>query len=301
MILINLTYLKNNIMKKVFSNSSDVMHVFVARTQTEGKSSNVFFYNDKIYSYGHHYLLAEFIKNNSGAEAILINNTGYSVTTSKHISEIRSASRQYKQFFTLSADSGEVLQQLENLISKLEKAKKPELYINEANILYSSFINFLDWSEKNISEYPLIVSAYSVFETKDIKKYFAEKEEKIKLAEKLRIAKELKLAKERLNKFFAYEVNTVNGLPEDFLRISQDNTLIETTQGVKIPIDNARILYKMIKAKRDIKGYIIKGTYSDYTVISINGVLKVGCHHINVKNMKKVGEQIIRLSNQSNK
>ena len=74
-------------MKKVFQNTSEVVHVFAQQTQSEGRnqSSSIYFRDNKIYSYGSHYLLGEFINN----ETIIINDFGYSVTTSKHISELQ--------------------------------------------------------------------------------------------------------------------------------------------------------------------------------------------------------------------
>jgi hypothetical protein len=48
-----------------------------------------------------------------------------------------------------------------------------------------------------------------------------------------------------------------------------------------------RLLYKMIKQGKDIKGHKI----GYYTVISVNGVLTIGCHKI--KNFKEIGEQLI--------
>ena len=60
-------------MKRVFTNSYDVIHLYAQRSQDEGRCSNVFFYGDKIYSYGHHYLLGEFIDD---GKAIIINDEG---------------------------------------------------------------------------------------------------------------------------------------------------------------------------------------------------------------------------------
>ena len=83
-------------MKTVFTNS-EIVHVFNEQNQFEGRTSNgsMYFYNNKIYSYGSHYLLAEFLDNNT----ILINDKGYSNTTSKHISLITLATRNRKQYF----------------------------------------------------------------------------------------------------------------------------------------------------------------------------------------------------------
>ena len=89
-------------MKKVFQNTSEVVHVFAQQTQSEGRNgtSSIYFRDNKIYSYGSHYLLGEFIND----ETIIINDFGYSLTTSQHISELISATSQYNQFFTSSID-----------------------------------------------------------------------------------------------------------------------------------------------------------------------------------------------------
>lgn len=55
---------------------------------------------------------------------------------------------------------------------------------------------------------------------------------------------------------------------------------METSQGVKVYVEDAKNLYRAIKeTKVDIKGMTIKGFYSSYRVASINGVLTIGCHH----------------------
>jgi len=281
-------------MKRVFTNSSDVIHLFAQRSQTEARCNNVFFENDRIYSYGHHYLLAEFIKNDSGNEAILINDTGYSVTTAKHIREVTHATRQFKQFFVLQADTQKVLNQLELLADKLSKARKPELYISPAENLYNKFDEFQAWRGETNDKVNLlkIRSIIEVFRGKDYSDYLQQKLSIIKQAEKLRLRQARKQFKKELKEFFAYKrayIYSNNG--EDYLRISQDGQSIETSQRVIVPIKEAKILYLLIKNGRDIKGHSIGG----YTVIGLNGVLRIGCHKINLKNMTEIGEKILSL------
>jgi hypothetical protein len=280
-------------MKKVFSNSSQVIHLFAQRIQSEGRSSNCFFEGDKLYSYGKHYLLAEFITNQSGELAVMINDKGYSATTSKHISEARQALSQYKRFYTMSSDSLYVFQQLENLADKLQKAKKPELYILPAEQLYNSWNEFKAWrgcEDNNLNAIAGIKTIIEVFRGQNYSEYLDKKQAEIKQAEKLRILKAKKEFKDELKKFFSHEVNRCyRHVGEDFLRISKDGKNVETSQGVIVSVNEASLLYKMIQAKRDIKGYNIQG----YTVISINGVLKIGCHNINTKNMHEIGQKII--------
>jgi len=76
-----------------------------------------------------------------------------------------------------------------------------------------------------------------------------------------------------------------NEYADDYIRLNGDE--IETTRGVKIHTEEAAKLYRLIAAGKDIKGYKI----GYYTVISLNGVLQIGCHKINVENMHTIGKQ----------
>ena len=283
-------------MKTVFSSPTDVIHLFAQRSQDNAKCSNVFFYGDKIYSYGYHYLMGEFITNKEGQIAIMINNSGYSRTTAKHVSYLSSATRQYKQFFTIYCDSKQVLQQLESLMQRLGNAKKPQKYISEALNILEHFNEFLTWfgrsydsfSKENLQKIRKIEKLFKASPGKESAEQYAKKKA---AAQKALDKKEFLKS---LQKFQNFEINYINHNSfnnEDYLRINKEIGNIETSQGVKVPIKEAQTLYKLIKEGKDIKGLII----SNYTVISLNGTLQIGCHRINRKNMEEIGEQIIKL------
>ena len=100
-------------MRTVFNSTSEVCHVFAQRTQTEGRAGNVFFEGNVIYSYGYHYELARFFQGANNETAILINDMGYSTSTSKHIGLIRSATSHFTQFNFTETDGETVLNELE--------------------------------------------------------------------------------------------------------------------------------------------------------------------------------------------
>lgn len=77
-------------MKKVFTNSREVLKLWTKQSQSEARCKNVFFVGDTVYSYGYHYELGRIVTFN-GIKVALINDSGYSVTTSKHISWARFA------------------------------------------------------------------------------------------------------------------------------------------------------------------------------------------------------------------
>jgi hypothetical protein len=275
-------------MKTVFSNAQDCVHAFAQRETPQGRASSVFFYGDKIYSFGYHYLLGEFIDD----KTIVINDRGYSNTTSKHISYLTSGTRQYKQFFTTRCDIALVHRQVLSLKDKLATARKPENYINEILSLFDSLNEFIQYTKnKNIpkdvryKEIKKIVKAIQD-QPQEYKDKLAAAKKKEDQAKK---RKEQKQIKETLTKFYNYEVNSFRVGDTDYLRLSRDGECVETSQYVKVSVDEARTLYKAICNGVDIRGHRI----SNYTVNSINGTLKIGCHNINMESVHKVGKQLI--------
>jgi hypothetical protein len=288
-------------MKKVFSNS-EICHVYAQQTQNEGRTSanNIFFYENKIYSYGYHYKLAEIIENNT----IIINNTGYSNSTAKHINLITNATRQYTQYFYNDICLNNVYDSILSASKSIIKARLKESYANLIISKFENFINFANEFNKVVKSnnhtqdsFLTLIELKQNEQFQEIQKIYneiAKDKDKFIEAGKERERKEKERKQrefnESLEKFFNYEINYITlKTDEDFLRISQDKTQIETTQGVKIPIQEAKKLYELIQLEVEIKGYRI----SNYTVISINGTLKIGCHKINVKNVHEIGQKLI--------
>jgi len=69
------------------------------------------------------------------------------------------------------------------------------------------------------------------------------------------------------------------------LRIKNDS--VETSRQAYVPLKEAKLLWNFIKEGRDIKGHKIGG----YTVISMNGVLKIGCHEIKREELDRFVEK----------
>lgn len=273
-------------MKTVFTNSSDVIHLFAQRTQSEARCSNVYFNGDSIYSYGRHYELGRFITNKKGEVAILIEDRGYSNTTAKHISQIAYATSQYTQFFCNDAFEDRVINFIEAQIRKLQRAIKKELYILPAQNKYAKYMAYLDWCGLKPQNTVKLNALMQVINGGDYAEYLKNEEKRIKAEERQKARQELATLKYEIKEFYAYERRTIYRGIESFVRLSKDGESVETSQGVTVSAKEARVLYSMIVNKRDIKGFVIGG----YTVISINGVLKVGCHNINIESMHRTGK-----------
>lgn len=305
-------------MKTVFSNSDGVLHSFAQKSQANGKSSSIYFetsynwgrdYGDKIYSYGRHYLLGQFVEH-GGTEFLFINDSGYGNTTAKHISCLNYATRQHAQILKTRFDVMCLVVSIESNFQSLKSARKKELYTGEilragsllkipASIPCGDYI----YQPNNGAE--VIIGRKNIFKqypevqerVKKALRLFAKIEQggvdfaAIAKAEKEKKAKAAAAAQKHLTamlkKWEKGEIdNFSNKTEEDYLRLSGEN--VETTQGVKIPVTEAAKLYRAILAGQDVKGFEV----GRYRVTSLNGVLTVGCHRINTGSMHKVGKQI---------
>lgn len=288
-------------MKKVFSNTDEVIHVFAQQTQSEGRnqSRSIFFEGKKIYSYGYHYLLGEFI--NDG-KTIIINDRGYSVTTSKHISKLRTATNHYKQFHISNIDIENVYNEISKDLINLSKARKPKIYLDSIFSLFNQLNEWIDYTKENKIKHKCVVkkSTSKYIELKNIVKELKENyntflsnlKEADKIAKETKRKKEVEQLKTALEKFNSYKTNFFRIGNFDYLRLSKDNTKVETSQGIKIEISEAKKLYLAIQNKIDIVGYKL----GYYTINNINSKsLKAGCHNICIKNIEQIGNKLLTL------
>jgi len=262
-------------MKKVFNNS-DLVHTFNQQDQIEGRTQNngMFFYKTKLYSYGYHYLLCEFIDQNT----VIINNDGYSVSTSKHIGMITLATQDRKQYFTQQIETKAALSNVKNWLDKVVRARSTNsinYYVDSINSTFKAYFDYLEYTKqktkyKKYANHREIVriseSFYNDFENLETRL----KEAQIKQAAKNKKETEKKVKNWKKNELDWFRSST--GL--DYLRLKGEN--VETSQGVKVPIKEVKRLLNILD-RGDIVGERVNDTY---IVRSFNGLLKIGCHNI---------------------
>jgi hypothetical protein len=209
-----------------------------------------------------------------------------------------------------------VYNQLISLQKLLNRAKKPVIYLTQIWEKLNVFFEFWSKNGQFLNNEILFCGYYLDLIHKDSKTYFDMIEDfytnfnhnthslselREKAAEQNEITRIQKEKREKakfeesLKNFLNYTSSYVNYRPSSFkevLRISKDKMYVETSQGAKVTTKSAKVLFQMIKAKRDIKGHQIDG----YTVISINGTLKIGCHDIDMTYVKKIGNKLLTLN-----
>jgi hypothetical protein len=286
-------------MRKVLKNSSEVCHVFARQSQDEGRCSNVFFNKNLIYSYGYHFCMANVLDLNR----VMITDRTYSVTTSKHLSEIRYALNHYDRLFVpypekKFRENSEVWQrrikeQIDILNNTRKRPQTKENAKGELSHIVSSIDKYLEWTNqkmtgKEFKEFRLFYDA-----AKD-NQALADLQEKLEKRRKLDEATNKRRRKAQLAKQEENLKLWVNGesirvwsfdeIEKVYLRSvvytnEEDSSTIEeveTSKGARVSLKSAKVLFDLIRAGKDIKGHVIDG----YTVISLNGVLTIGCHKI---------------------
>ena len=227
----------------------------------------------------------------SGERVLLFTTRSYSNTTSKHVQLARNATSHIKKIYCANPEASHEdnfkawINSAKISALKLAKAKKPEIYLNELNWTAREASKYADFFGINVPE-----TLQTLVNMKDKAEYkeYAKKQAEETAKEAQRIIKERKKKfKESFKKWLSCEIPYLyERLGFDFLRLNDDR--IETTQGVKIPIELAKRLYINIKT-----GTIKEGDkLLNYTIDKVGAQIKIGCHTFQKSYLLKFGAQL---------
>jgi hypothetical protein len=292
-------------MKKVVS-PENVAHLWANKIQDEARTSNsnLYFNNDKIYSYGSHFCIASHVINENRDRATLFTTRSYSNTTAKHINTVRGAANHLNLIYCPypAGDKYENLEywikEAEQIGPKLAKAKKPELYLNQLDQLrdkiekYSNFIGF-DYKELK----PELAALLAVTNKDEFIKYAEIKESAIKEREAKRQSELKKEHAKQLRKFRDFKTNSLyvrNGM--DYLRYNADKKRIETSQNVEIPEGIAKRFFNWLIKINKSGGCLnceCGQKIMQYSVEEVNkDFVRIGCHKIAFTEINRTAKQL---------
>lgn len=173
-------------MKKKFQSNSELCKVFAQQNQTHGQGNNMFFEYQTIYSYGHHYEIAQIVEAKNGEKIAFVNSNTYSNTTSKHTNHVLRALniRYFFVPFTIAGNSfsradyfkmsdlpdyiDKLKRKMNGLLFKQKNARKNTYYLqlakNELNKI-NSICELFDLPVINIFDFPLFEDAQNKVNT----------------------------------------------------------------------------------------------------------------------------------------
>lgn len=283
-------------MKTVFTDISQVAHLWANQLQDDAKNSghNFYFSGNTIYSYGSHFPIAKHIVNASGEKATLFTERSYSNTTAKHISVVRQAARHLNVIYcaiVITQDNTHEqnfkcwLNDAERSAEKLVKAKKPELYLSEISHIADKANKYAAFFSLTI---PTTLQVILAIGNKNEYAAYAEKKSEYELAEKKQAEKNLqKRHKKELSEWLKGKTHRLyvhNGF--DYLRMNNDR--VETTQAVQIPLETAKGLYTAIKDN----SLNVGAKFMQYEVLETGKNIKIGCHNFKTDYLLKFGQTL---------
>lgn len=293
--------------KKVFTDVSEIAHLFAYQSQDEARNSggNFYFYGDTIYSYGNHFPIASHVVGKQGTKAVALTTGGYSNTTAKHIRVVHSALFQHIIYCAhpKSARDGhhtdnvnDFLRRFQTIASNLPKAKKPEIYLRQMQEVIDSlneYCGFFGINLKAAQKKKLAISN---------KEEYQEQVRIETIRHNRAVAKRHKEeAKKKADAIIEWRVGMRNHIyfrlngEYDMLRYVAATEHINTSQNVSIPVAAAMDFYKFVQHTLETSGgcedcgllldkYEIREITPEY--------IRIGCHKISTKEYQEIAKQL---------
>lgn len=290
-------------MRTVVSNK-ELPHLWAHQTQSHARNGNDTFYfsGDTIYSYGSHFPIAKHVTNSRGDKAILFTTSGYSTTTSQHISLVRHSIPGgvlvfnvdlYKHVFTPEteiAHYNERIQALERSAVRRRSEDRKNWDLGEAASVHSEAVEFARFFDISTPVVPLTTDMES------LKKAVAEE-----AARKAQETREKALEAERK---YADDISQwLEGKPVYFphdadtaLRVKGD--VVETSKGAVFPVSHAKLGLKIVDSVVK-KGEVWKPNghsihLGNYHIdrIDANGTVHAGCHVVKYKAINRIRKEL---------
>lgn len=279
-------------------NNSQVAHLWAHQQQDRATGSNFYFEGDKIYSYGSHFCAGKIFAN-----IVLINSSGYSVTTSKHMGYVRSAV--FQDYIAVPdpdpSYKGEHETNLKYLFDSAKKNLEQSFKRRKSNIhIATTDLATCAWYLANFDKYARLFKCKTTSKKFNIKKIHDDYTKAIndfdsvagpykEMARKQYLARQAKLdrqAKKDIKKFRDYSLNFVHGLKYQLIRIMGDT--VRTSLGASVSLESAVNLFRFI-VKRNWEKFSDRSmSIGNFHGISLsNNVLTIGCHKIQRKEIER--------------
>lgn len=291
-------------MKKVFSSHSECAHIWASQSQEQGRANSVFFEGQLIYSYGYHFPVARFAP--EYGNVVLFTSRGYSSSTGKHKTLIRSAIPSgfnvvYCDDPSKGADHNlykwmcEANRLRRDFAAKTHKISRGNLAVEifktcESAEIYCIALKIAipEWCNESNEEMSARDYVYEMAKAREAKKAAAraeyEKQAALESIERLAL--------------WAIGENVYTGgfqYHPTALRIKGES--IQTSRGANIPVDDAIKLWPLLVRAKNSGKTIEAGLHSihlgAYRFNSFDGhTLIVGCHQIAWSELEKMAIEL---------
>lgn len=290
-------------MRKTLSNKQQAAHYWANKVQPEGRAHNVFFHDEKIYSYGHHFCIARHLPNNT----VAFTTRGYSPSTSSHIAVARSAASHLRIVWCHNPDTSARDNRAEterDIKANLDNAEKPRIRQTTRDRFKAQALHLAEQFNTYLVALPEAeranVRPFDTSGLEEMRAAMVKEEERLKRkAERDRKA----AIKKNAERFQEWKNGTLDhGYFQEFpvaLRLTTDRDIVQTSRGAEIPVADAHALWPIVVATK-AKGKQLDMTATrarslgHYTLNTIraDGSIVVGCHDIPYSELEQIAEKL---------
>jgi hypothetical protein len=298
--------------KKVFTSSSQVYHLWANQSQDEarqgggigfgwrsssrGAGSRAFFHGVSAYSYGMHYEVGRIVEYN-GVKLGIVNNSGYSSTTGKHVNECYSAldglmprikATTFDVFEALLENQESLISVIMNTFNSLKfrSIEALEYYINAEGVgEFNTLCRTLGHPELVLNipkEFLDLVREHIQIRLDRQKELDATAE----IRREAKRAADLVKNQASIEQWKRGEIRAtafISSIRPMLIRV-KDST-VQTSAGAEVPLNDAITLLKAVESNKVKIGMKV----GSFTFDSIkNGIVKIGCHTFKVDDAKQV-------------
>lgn len=298
-------------MRKFLDNNQQVAHYFANNVQSEGKASNFYFENDRLYSYGKHFCIARRLPGG----AVAFTTRTYGNSTSKHLNYARQALRGQTLVYCNDPDSSAYFNRRESeraMLAELDNAattrrilpktrdahRAAALHIAEQ---FNAYLAALPENERENAQ-PFDTSGESMAGLREARAALVEQQ---KAQAEAQIRKRAEAQRDALAAWLAGGPNNggMHALPVA-LRIgksrgdhhtggllpdtgSEGREVIQTSHGAEIPVAHGVALWPIVKSvvsgertAEDATRLVGRLGVYNLNYIDSAGSIRVGCHDI---------------------
>lgn len=292
----------------------EVAHAWANQTHETMRGCNVFFEGDTIFSYGSHFPIARIVTvltpHHSGAtsqgQAILFTTEDYSVSTSKHKSIVRRAipstfdvyevprvTNCYANRHEFNLNS--YRERITTAYGKAARAQKyGKMHLGEAVHLIAKAHGYINaFFTNNVAELRGSIEGLRISDVE--RQHIIDKAERWEAETQAREDERARKAEERNREAVEdWKAGTRNQMPHGVRKIhlrtghtvgnGEITRHVQTSWGARVPLDDARLLYRFTRPLRSIGWTSESGESFDVGGFPLNRVnehgLVVGCHRI---------------------
>lgn len=277
---------------------------------SECYGNRMFSENNKIYSYGYHYLMAQKVKDKHGTTVYILNSDTYSKMTTKQMRTVVKAIPQSSKIFYTSGAHLSPPNNIEELINEIEfycdkEARAISIdYVPDITIALSNLITYTNSFKLDRRKFTKHLKYLLTLNADELSKESLEtliitvtgiRNDRVRIARKAKKKNDKKVVErynQNLKEWLNFDKNYIN-LPFGYnfeirLRYNPNTMMIETSNSAELSVRYAKILHTLVSSGKNVIGTKL----GDFTVISVGDSYTIGCTLLTKKVMNDMCRQL---------